>query len=100
VATIAVNRPDLIEFKNIATGVAPADAPTVTAQAGFWQIDSHKEKGIVIDVFGDEPPLLTSSDARKLAKWLNKAADDLDGTKGEKSNKKRRQWEDEDEYEY
>ena len=97
-ATVVVNRPDLIEFKN----ASPAgDAPTLNIQAGDWEIDGHAESGIVFDVSGDQLPILAATDARKLAKWLNRAADELEGKK--KSNKKPRyhvQEDDEDTYGY
>ncbi len=97
-ATVVVNRPDLIEFKNAGTA---GEAPTLNVQSGAWEIGDHSENGIVFDVFGDQAPILTASDARKLAKWLQRAADELEGTK--KSNKKPRyhvEDDDEDTYGY
>lgn len=50
--------------------------------------------GICFDVTGDMMPLLTANDARKVAKWLNKAAELLDGTKTvkRKGQKKSHDW--------
>lgn len=97
-ATVVVNRPDLIEFKNATTS---GEAPTLNVQAGDWDLGGHAESGVVFDVAGDPLPILTAHDARKLAKWLNRAADELEGKK--KSNKKPRyrvEEDDEDTYGY
>jgi hypothetical protein len=87
VATVVVNKPDQIEFKNIKANAPPADAPTLTVQAGNWETaDGSTEAGVVVDVYGPEAPILTPADARKLAKWLTRAADELEGTH-KKNNK-------------
>lgn len=86
-ATIVVNQPDHIEFKNVTPGEAVDNAPTVLAQAGNWEItDGRGEAGVMFDVYGSAAPILTPADARKLAKWLNRAADELEGSR-KKSNK-------------
>lgn len=95
-ATVVVNRPDHLEFKNIKSAAAPDDSPTIVFQAGDWDADGHTESGIVVDVFGAQLPLLAPADARKLAKWLNRAADELDGGKTDKKQKYRPRREDED----
>lgn len=96
-ATVVANTPDLIEFKNILAGTDPKESPTVVVQAGNWDAGGHSESGIVIDVYGNQAPLLTPADARKLAKWLNKAAEELDCTKSNKRpGHKQRHYEDED----
>jgi hypothetical protein len=101
VATVVVNTPDLIEFKNILAGANPKESPTVTAQSGSWDAGGHSESGVVIDVYGSQAPLLTPSDARKLAKWLNKAADELDGPKASKKpGYKQRHYEEDDDNNY
>lgn len=97
-ATVFVNRPDLIEFKNVDPTIAAADAPTLTVTAGIWQTDSSAagEAGVAFDVSGNSVPLLTPADARKLARWLTRTADDLEGVKHDKKkNKQKRHWEDE-----
>ncbi|NDC43275.1 MAG: hypothetical protein EBZ77_17295, partial [Chitinophagia bacterium] len=101
VATVVVNRSDLIEFRNIVPAKPASSSPTLVAQAGTWQSENNTdETGIVFDVGGDNAPLLTPVDARKLAKWLTKAADELEGTgHDKKKNKHKRHWvEDDDEY--
>lgn len=96
-ATVVANTPDLIEFKNVLAGVDTKNCPTVTAQAGTWDAGGHSESGIVVDVYGEQAPLLTPADARKLAKWLNKAADELDGQRASKKpGQKQRHYDDED----
>lgn len=98
-ATVVVNKPDHIEFSNVNTAKAPADSPTVSFQAGDWDAENYTEAGIVVDVFGSQLPLLSPADARKLAKWLVRAADDLEGVKSDKKRKHRpRPEEDDDPY--
>ena len=102
-ATVVVNKPHVIEFKNLDPNLPGKDIPTVTAQAGIWQTHDNTgdETGIVLDVSGNAAPLLTPTDARKLARWLTRAADDLEGTRTEKKQKKsRRHWGEEDDEAY
>lgn len=101
-ATVVVNKPDLIEFKNLDQTTA-SDSPTLTVTAGIWQTDDSAagDTGVVFDVSGNSLPLLTTADARKLARWLTKAADDLEGVKQDKKkNKPRRHWVDDDDDDY
>lgn len=95
-ATVVVNKPDHIEFKNVTPGEAVDNAPTVLAQAGSWEVAVGRgEAGVMFDVYGSAAPLLTPADARKLAKWLNRAADDLEGTRKKyNKNKQHRHYED------
>lgn len=90
-ATVVINQADEIEFKNIGQN-KPEDAPTLNLQVGAFQVGDHREGGVVVDVFGAEAPLLTSNDARKLSKWLARAADVLDGDSKEKKPKSGRHW--------
>jgi hypothetical protein len=100
VATLVENRPDTIQYVN-SGGTVTKDSPTLIAQAGDWQVGDHVEAGIVFDAYGDQPPILTSADARKLAKWLTRAADNLDGVKNsDKKNKHRRHYAQDDIDEY
>jgi hypothetical protein len=101
VATIAINTPDNIQFMNLDAG-KKEDTPTLIISAGDWEIEQHVEPGIVFDITGAQAPMLTSADARKLAKWLTRAADNLDGTKkpDKKKNKSHRYEEDEDDDEF
>lgn len=95
-ATVVINQPDHIEFRNVNAAKSPAESPTVSLQAGDWDAENYTETGIVIDVYGPQLPLLSPADARKLAKWLNRAADDLEGHKPDKKRKNRYHSDDED----
>jgi hypothetical protein len=101
VATVVVNSLNHIEFRNVNAAKAQNDSPTVSFQAGEWAAENHVEAGIVVDVYGPEAPILTSADARKLAKWLNRAADELEGThKKNNKHKQRRHYESDDDNTY
>lgn len=99
-ATISINTPDTIEFKNIVPGKPLNSAPFVSIQLGTWDFSTRTETGIVIDTDSspDNPPVLSATDARKLAKWLARAADELDGAdkSHKKTNKKRTHYEEDD----
>lgn len=99
-ATLVENTADNIQYVN-SSAIDNKNAPTLIVQSGDWELTDHVESGIVFDTFGDQPPILTPADARKLAKWLNRAADNLDGVKNcdKKSRHKLRYEQDEtDEY--
>jgi len=100
VATLAVNDPENIQFVNLVDGQTK-DAPTLVVQAGDWENGKSIEVGVVFDVFGARAPILTPNDARKLAKWLTRAADALEGAKGaDKKRKHKTHYEtDDDEFE-
>lgn len=99
-ATIAVNTPDAIQFVNVSLG-GVAGGPTLIIQSGEWQNGQAVEPGIVFDVAGEEAPILTANDARKLSKWLLRAADSLDGVKNsDKKRKSRSNYDDDDEDEF
>lgn len=87
-ANIVVNSADTIQFVDGA-GKEIAETPTVVFQLGDWDAGSHVESGIMVDVSGDEAPLLSATNARKLAKWLTRAADALENVSKSSQNKKR-----------
>ena len=94
-ATLVENTPNSIKFLNVENGTK--NAPTLCIQAGDWDAGDHVESGIVFDTFGDQAPMLTASDARKLAKWLTRAADIVEGVKhSDKKNKTRHRYEDDE----
>lgn len=99
-ATISINTPDTLEFKNIIPGSPLSSAPFVHVQLGTWEFNDRTDTGIIIDTDSspDAPPVLTGSDARKLAKWLLRAADELDGVdkSNNKKKKKREHYEEDD----
>lgn len=102
-ATVVVNQPDLIEFRNIVP-TSPSDSPALVVQAGTWQSETGgpEEAGIVFDIGASAvPPLLNPTDARKLAKWLLRAADQLEGVgSNHKKKNNKRHWDEDDEDEY
>ena len=79
-AAIRINSSDTIQFTNVRGKENPAD-PTLLVQAGDWAVGDHVEAGVVFDTMGESAPLLTAANARKLSRWLLKAADWLDGIK-------------------
>jgi hypothetical protein len=95
VASIVENTPTSIQFANLEDGAK--SSATLAVQAGDWDAGDHVESGIVFDVIGEQLPLLTAADARKLAKWLTRAADTVEGVKhSDKKNKPRRYYEEDD----
>lgn len=97
-ATIAVNEADNIQFVNVSANAK--ESPTLIIQAGDWENGGTMEPGVVFDVFGAQAPILTTNDARKLAKWLNRAADSLDGVKNNDKKRKTRNHYETDENEF
>ncbi len=97
-ATLSLNTADAIEFKNLLANVQPNDAPTILAQVGEWEIGQHIEAGIIIDAYGptEHPPILSANDARKLAKWLTRAADSIDTAQRQPKKKKKQHYEEDD----
>lgn len=98
-AIIAINTPDTLEFHTNIPGAPKNPVPYVSIQLGTWELPTRTESGIIIDTGGaaDYAPILSPTDARKLAKWLNKAADDLEGVPSKKNKKKAHYNEDDDE---
>lgn len=95
-ATLAVNTDKLIQFVNYIGDDANKN-PALFVQAGEWKNEEAVEAGIVFDIGGEEAPLLDAKDARKLARWLTRAADLLDGShNSERKNKQRHYYEEED----
>jgi len=92
VANLRINTLYEIEFQNFRRDVAPIDLPYISAQLADWDMGGTIEDGIVIDAAGppEYPPILSATDARKLAKWLNNAADALDGEPGNHKKQKKR----------
>ena len=99
-ATLSLNTADAIEFKNIRPDVLSNDAPAVLVQVGEWDMGKTVEAGVIVDAYGTDTyaPILTANDARKLAKWLNRAADILDNAaNAPKKSKKRAHYDEDDE---
>lgn len=100
-AIIVANTPDGIEFRDAQT-IKEKNAAFVSAQLGEWECNSRVDTGIVVDSSGlDVPPVVMSANnARKLSKWLARAADQLDAINGVKPAKKRQYYEQDDDNEY
>lgn len=100
-AIIVANTQDGIEFRDAQTANAKNSA-FVSVQLGEWEGDSGVNTGIVVDASGlNVPPVvLSANNARKLAKWLNRAADQLDALNGAKPAKKRPRYEQDEDADY
>jgi hypothetical protein len=99
VATITINTDAAIEFKALCQNTSADASPFVIVQVGNWDIDGKQTTGIIVDCSGpdDAPAVLTGDNARKLAKWLTRAADTLDTSSGRSQKKKRTHYEQDDE---
>lgn len=98
-ATVIINTTNNLQFVNTAPDLSTDDVPTLTIQAGEWEVQDHVEPGIVFDVSGATTPMLTAQDARKLSKWLSRAADLIDDAPAPKKKNKRRRYLEDDEEE-
>lgn len=92
---------DSFELQNIDPAKKNDDEPpTLLAEMGTWRAPAGDQSGVSITVYGELSPLLSVSDARKLAKWLLRAADELEGDTNKHSDrrgqKKRREFEDDE----
>jgi hypothetical protein len=90
--------------KNDASSISVLLFPNPAISGANLKVETKAEGTInvrVIDVYGSQAPLLTPADARKLAKWLNKAADELEGPKSSKKpGHKQRHYEEDDDNNY
>jgi hypothetical protein len=90
---------DLFELKSVEKAQDGAETSTLLAEAGAWNSPSGKQSGVSVTVYGDLSPLLSTGEARKFAKWLLRAADELEGEArhaDRRGQKKRRFDEDEE----
>ena len=94
-AAIIVNSADTIQFVNASGGDIKND-PTLIIQAGDWDVGNSVETGVTFDVFGAQTPILTPANVRKLAQWLSKTADILDGVKPAKKKHPKPRYEEDD----
>lgn len=83
-ATVVTNTAEEIIFCNSAVDKKKEDIPTLKAIAGDWETDTGLEAGVVFETYGAQFPILTAADARKLSKWLARAADLLEDVKPQK----------------
>ena len=96
------NTRDLFELVNPVKVSAGEDAPTLLLEAGIWNTADGNKSGISISTFGELAPLIEPQDARRLAKWLSAAADELSGEKRGKQRNggKRPRYDDDDDDAY
>lgn len=101
-ATITLNTDSEIEFKTICPNVKPDNLPFLLVQLGDWDINGAAATGIIVDCSGpdEQPVVLTGDNARKLSKWLARAADKLDAASSKQQKKKRTHYEQDDEDDY
>lgn len=78
---IVHNDRDSFEVRNMASDLKDADQPTLLAEVGDWRTTNGVVTGVSFSTFGDVSPILSPTEARKLAKWLQKVADDMEGAK-------------------
>lgn len=95
--TIVKSDDDSISFVNFQSQKSD---PTLRVQAGDWDFDGAFSTGFTFLVTGSMTPLLSPDHARKLARWLQKQADYLDGvnSNANKKKKKKRFVEEDDEF--
>lgn len=98
VSDIKTITPDFFEIVNPFVAAKGEDPPTLLLEVGIWKTDKGNKSGISVSAFGELAPLIEPQDARRLAKWLLAAADELSGEKKskEKRGSKRAHWDDED----
>jgi hypothetical protein len=99
VSDIKISTGDMFELVNPILAQEGDEAPTLLLEAGVWKTnDGSNKSGISVSTFGELAPLIEPQDARRLAKWLLSAADELSGEKRLKNRKgpKRTHYEDDD----
>ncbi len=91
---------DSFELKNVQTDQKQTNPPTLLAEVGIWRSTEGNQSGVSVALYGDIAPLLSASDTRKFAKWLLRAADELEGAMNRsaerKGQKKRREFEEDE----
>lgn len=97
-AITTINTADTLEFRTSLPGAPKDPPPYVSIQLGTWELATKTESGIIIDSGGDTnySPVLSAADARKLAKWLSRAADEMEGISTKKNSKKKHHYEEDD----
>lgn len=82
---IVTNEIDIFELQNDVPVAKGEDQPTFLAEAGTWKTKTGQITGISVTTYGEVAPLVSPTEARKLAKWLIRAAEDLEGADSRKS---------------
>lgn len=88
----------MLELINPVTVQNEEDRPMLLLEVGLWKTQDGNKSGISVSTFGELAPIIEPQDARRLAKWLLAAADELSGEKKQKDRKgpRRAHWDDED----
>lgn len=76
---IVHNERDIFEARNAVPVREGEDPPTLLAELGNWRTPQGLVSGVSVSTFGEVAPVLSAIEARKFAKWLHKAADDMEG---------------------
>jgi len=86
---------NLIEIRANHMAIQPGEEhSTVLAEVGTWKTDTGNTSGVLVDIQGDIAALLSATDARKLGRWLMRAAEELDGKPAQdKKGRARRHYE-------
>jgi hypothetical protein len=82
---IVTNEIDIFELRNDVPTAKLEDLPTLFAETGIWSTKTGDVAGISMTTYGDVSTLVSPTEARKLAKWLTRAADALEGANSRKS---------------
>lgn len=76
---IVHNARDIFEVRNAVPVPEGEDPPTMLAELGDWRTPQGQVSGVVVSTFGNVAPILSANEARKFGRWLQKAADELEG---------------------
>lgn len=76
---IVTNEVDIFELRNDVPVPEGEERPTLLLESGTWNTKQGTISGISVSTFGDVSPLVSPTEARKLAKWLQRAAEELEG---------------------
>ncbi len=82
---IVTNELDIFELRNDVPAANGQDQPTILLESGTWNTKTGDVTGICVSVFGDLAPIISPTEARKVAKWLVRAAEELEGANGRKA---------------
>jgi hypothetical protein len=85
---IVIQTVDEFELEDPSAGSATPSK--LVAQLGVWSDDSGTHSGIVINTLGEIAPALWPDEARKFAKWLQRAAAEMDGSRSKDKRMGRR----------
>ena len=98
---IKINVADVFKLQNPLSKDVQHDPPTLICEAGVWDSGDGMKSGVLIATSGELSPLVEPQDVRRLAKWLNAAADEMTGEKqNHKRRKNNRHYEEDEDNEY